>query len=173
CHVAVRRFNSLKEHLDLRKHEVELVRQKLQQTSHHRYQEEVDNLKESIAKLGEKVVECTNSVADNQHKVNDLEAKLKNVKALKETQLQTAKNEMVRLEKKAEESSKQWKQREQSHHFELGKEAGENEKLVGGRPKMTADNIQGVKKRLLASSTKSLRRLSQERKCTSYNHLIC
>nr|CAD7606620.1 unnamed protein product [Timema genevievae] len=107
------RFNSLKEHLDLRKHEVELVRQKLQQTSHHRYQEEVDNLKESIAKLSEKVVECTNSVADNQHKVNDLEAKLKNVKALKETQLQTAKNEMVRLEKKAEESSKQWKQREQ------------------------------------------------------------
>nr|CAD7428036.1 unnamed protein product [Timema monikensis] len=94
------RFNSLKERLDLRKHEVELVRQKLQQTSHH-------------LKLGKKVVECTNTVAGNQHKVNDLEAKLKNVKALKETQLQTAKNEMVRLEKKAEESSKQWKQREQ------------------------------------------------------------
>nr|CAD7394978.1 unnamed protein product [Timema cristinae] len=108
------RFNSLKERLDLRKHEVELVRQKLQQTSHHRYQEEVDNLKESIAKLGKKVVECTNTVSGNQHKVNDLEAKLKNVKALKETQLQTAKNEMVRLEKKAEESSKQWKQREQT-----------------------------------------------------------
>jgi hypothetical protein len=33
-------------------HEVELVRRKLQQTSHHQHQEEVDALKAKIGELG-------------------------------------------------------------------------------------------------------------------------
>jgi hypothetical protein len=42
----------LKEQLELMTHEVELVRRRLQQTSHYRHQAEVDALKAKIGELG-------------------------------------------------------------------------------------------------------------------------
>lgn len=44
------KYNSMKQRLDLSRHELNLVKQRLQQTTHHRQQEEVNNLKFQIGR---------------------------------------------------------------------------------------------------------------------------
>lgn len=43
-------YNSMKQRLDLSRQELNLLKQKLQHTTHHRQQEEVNNLKSQIGK---------------------------------------------------------------------------------------------------------------------------
>lgn len=44
-------YNTVKRQLDLTRHELNLIKQRLQQSTHHRQQEEVNNLKIQIGEL--------------------------------------------------------------------------------------------------------------------------
>lgn len=44
------KFNSVKQKLELARHELNLIRQRLKQTTHHRQQEEINQLKTEIGK---------------------------------------------------------------------------------------------------------------------------
>ncbi|KAJ9583005.1 hypothetical protein L9F63_022663, partial [Diploptera punctata] len=107
------RYQQLKQRVELMSHEVELVRRRLQQTTHHQHQEEVDALKAKIVELEEKVKHCNEVVETGNKKAKDLENKVKNSKAIQEQALKNAEKEMNVLKKKAEQSRMQWKQREQ------------------------------------------------------------
>uniref|UniRef100_A0A1B6GEP0 Structural maintenance of chromosomes protein n=1 Tax=Cuerna arida TaxID=1464854 RepID=A0A1B6GEP0_9HEMI len=113
------KYGSLKQRLDIRQAEVEMVRIRLQQTVHHQIQTEVNQLQASLEELTKRVAECKQSEKEYTKKVKDLEAKVKDAKNLREKQLKAAEQEMKRLQKKAEESRNQWKAREQE--FETSK----------------------------------------------------
>ncbi|KAJ4435376.1 hypothetical protein ANN_17990 [Periplaneta americana] len=106
-------YKQLKQKVELMTHEVELVRQKLQQTTHHRHQEEVDALKATIAELQEKVKHCKEVEIAGNKKAKEIETKLKDAKSFREKALKAAEDEMKALKEKSEESREQWKQREQ------------------------------------------------------------
>ncbi|XP_075212071.1 structural maintenance of chromosomes 2 [Lycorma delicatula] len=106
-------YSDLKQRLELRQHELEMIRERLQQTAHHQYQQEVDSLKQNIIDLKQKIDQCSLKEKENLKKVNELEGKVKNAKAIRDKELKTAEAEMNRIKKKAETSRKQWKEREQ------------------------------------------------------------
>ncbi|CAG9820448.1 unnamed protein product [Phaedon cochleariae] len=96
-------YNSLKERLDLNRHELNLLKQRLQQTTHHRQQEE------------EKVKSCKDMASRCNQKAKELEAKMKDAKGYRDRQLKEAEAEMKKLKQKADKSKKEWKQREQDY----------------------------------------------------------
>ncbi|XP_054275835.1 structural maintenance of chromosomes protein 2 [Macrosteles quadrilineatus] len=113
------KYNSLKQRLEIRQAEVEMVRTRIQQTAHHQLRTEVNQLQASLDELSKRVSECKEKEKEFAKKVKELEAKVKDAKNLREKELKAAEQEMKRLQKKAEESRNQWKEREQE--FETSK----------------------------------------------------
>ncbi|KAJ8926989.1 hypothetical protein NQ314_020550, partial [Rhamnusium bicolor] len=109
------RYTSMKQRLDLSRHELNLIRQRLQQTTHHRQQEEINNLKMQIVELQEKVNTCRDLENKSNQKAKELETKMKDAKGYREKQLKDAESEMKRLKQKADKSRKEWKKREQDY----------------------------------------------------------
>lgn len=67
------------------------------------------------AELTKKIEHCKETEATNSKKVKEIEAKMKDAKGHREKQLKEAEAEMKRLKKVADNSRKQWKQREQDY----------------------------------------------------------
>ncbi|XP_066993531.2 structural maintenance of chromosomes protein 2 [Anabrus simplex] len=109
-----RDYAILKQKLDTKTFELELVRKKLQQTAHYQYKEEVDNLTSTIEQLKEKIKQCQKTLDEANPKVKKLEDKVKNAKEIREKEMKAAEDEVQRLTKKAEQSSNQWKQKEET-----------------------------------------------------------
>uniref|UniRef100_A0A6P7FG53 Structural maintenance of chromosomes protein n=2 Tax=Diabrotica virgifera virgifera TaxID=50390 RepID=A0A6P7FG53_DIAVI len=108
-------YNSLKQKLDLAHHKLNLVQQKLQRTTHHREQEEINNLKLQIENLREKVKTCKEIETKANKKAEELEAKMKDAEGYRERQLEEAETEMNQMKTKADKSRKEWKKREQDY----------------------------------------------------------
>lgn len=131
-------YNSLKQKLELRQHEMEMIRQRLQQTTHHQYQQEFETLKKNISDLKKKIKECDKIETENANKIKELEEKVKNTKAIRDRELKAAEAEMNRLNKKAETSRKQWKEREQESE-NLNLEVIELQKAMADGQQQIAD----------------------------------
>lgn len=123
------KYAELKQKFDITSYEFNVVRSRLQQTSHYQQQEEIDNLKRTIS-------EMQTSVKDNKDKENvflakakQLENDIKNSKNNKEQKIKAAENEMNRLKTQAENSKKLWKENEQ-YYETLKLEITELEKAI-------------------------------------------
>lgn len=107
------KYREIKEKLELATHELEMVKRKIEQTSHHQLKEEVEMLSKNIEELKEKEQKCQAIINEGSKKITDLENKVKNAKAIQERELKSAEDELKKLTKKAENSKKNWQQREQ------------------------------------------------------------
>ncbi|XP_043674818.1 structural maintenance of chromosomes protein 2 isoform X1 [Vespula pensylvanica] len=110
---AEERYASLKERFDLHKYEVEMVRQRLQQTTHHKIKEEVELLKANIDKLIERMNAAKALESDNERRTKELECQLKDAINIREKQLKESENLLTTLKRKAEKSRAEWQKREQ------------------------------------------------------------
>ncbi|XP_026666450.1 structural maintenance of chromosomes protein 2 isoform X2 [Ceratina calcarata] len=106
-------YNSLKQTLDLRNHEISMVKQKLQQTEYYKVQEEIESLEKSIKELLEKINATQKTETESIKRAKDLEHQLKDASNIRQKQLKKAETELETLKKKAENSRKEWQKREQ------------------------------------------------------------
>ncbi|XP_011496174.1 PREDICTED: structural maintenance of chromosomes protein 2 [Ceratosolen solmsi marchali] len=107
------RFNSLKQQYNIKQHELDMVMQRLQKTTHHQLKQEVENLELSINKLKEKMILAKESEQISLKRSNEIEIQLKDADNIRERQLKEAENKLKNLKKKAESSRKEWQKREQ------------------------------------------------------------
>ncbi|EZA59560.1 hypothetical protein DMN91_011082 [Ooceraea biroi] len=107
------KYASLKQRHDLLTYEISMVRQRLQQTSHHKIKEEVDSLNAAIEELTQRMATARNLEKDSTKRAKDIEAQLKDAVNIREKQLKEAENQLNILKKKAEQSRKEWQKREQ------------------------------------------------------------
>lgn len=104
-------YNSLKQKYDLKNHELKLVRERLQQTTHYQYQEEVNELRRKIEELNGKQEECKATITRESKNVKEIQNNMKNAKLNRERELREAENEVKRLKKKSEQSRKEREKR--------------------------------------------------------------
>ncbi|XP_053388241.1 structural maintenance of chromosomes protein 2-like [Mercenaria mercenaria] len=107
------RYTKLKQEYDLKQQEVEHLKEKLEQGSHHQQLEEINTLKENIVEYEETAKRTEEIKKKNSTKVKDLENKIKNAKQLREKELKDAEQAVTKAKKKTEESSKIMKQKSQ------------------------------------------------------------
>ncbi|XP_047354483.1 structural maintenance of chromosomes protein 2 isoform X2 [Vespa velutina] len=106
-------YASLKERFDLHKYEVDMVRQRLQQTTHHKIKEEVESLKANIDGLMKRMNEAKILERDNERRTKELECQLKDAINIREKQLKESECLLTTLKRKAEKSRAEWQKREQ------------------------------------------------------------
>ncbi|XP_069125858.1 structural maintenance of chromosomes protein 2-like [Argopecten irradians] len=107
------KFTSLKQKYDLKVHEAELVKARLEQSSHHQQLEEINSLQVSIEEQEELLKKAKETQDKASKKVKDLENKIKNAKAVREQELKEAQAAVTKAKKKMEESSKLMKEKYQ------------------------------------------------------------
>ncbi|XP_011862527.1 PREDICTED: structural maintenance of chromosomes protein 2 [Vollenhovia emeryi] len=107
------KYASLKQKYDLLTHEINMIRQNLQQTSYHKIKEEMDLLNVAIEDLTQRMAAAKNLEKDSAKRANDIEIQLKDAVNIREKQLKDAENQLTISKKKAEQSRKEWQKREQ------------------------------------------------------------
>ncbi|XP_019869858.1 structural maintenance of chromosomes protein 2 isoform X2 [Aethina tumida] len=122
-------FMSVKNVLELRLHEVNLLEERVMNSTYHRQQQEYENLKKQIDELKIKTKECKEAEEIANKKAKELEAKMKDSTGCRDRMLKEAEAEMKALKTKAEISSNKWKQREVDYET-LNLDIGELEKSV-------------------------------------------
>ncbi|XP_050294064.1 structural maintenance of chromosomes protein 2 [Anthonomus grandis grandis] len=110
-----RQYNSIKDRLDMSKHELNLLRQRLLNTTFARQQEEVDSLKSQIAQLTQKVKSCQEIAQQYSGKVKDLEVKMRDSTGYREKRLKEAEAELKKAKKQMDKSKEEWRKREQDY----------------------------------------------------------
>ncbi|XP_051153235.1 structural maintenance of chromosomes protein 2 [Leptopilina boulardi] len=123
------KYTMLKQTYDLKLHEVEMVRMRIQQTTHHQIKEEVEALQASIQELTQKMAEAKETEKISSKKAKDLEVQLKDSANIRERQLKEAEKKLEILRKKSEESRKEWQKREQESEM-LNLELSELKKTI-------------------------------------------
>lgn len=108
-------YNELKHKHNITKHELEMIRDRLRNTSFARLQDEMDGLKTQIVELKAKIANCQEIEKKFMAKVKDLEAKMRDSSGYKERRLKEAEREMEQAKIKAEKSGKEWQEREQEY----------------------------------------------------------
>ena len=103
-------YRALKERYDVKRHEFELLQQKLEQTLHHRQTQEVENMKSELESSEQKAGECTTIISEGKKRIKELESQVKNAGQIREKQLKAAQTELDRCKKKAAASQAQWKE---------------------------------------------------------------
>jgi len=101
-------YDKARHQFELRSHEAELCRGRLQQGAHHRIQEEVNALKATIEECEETVKRCREEEKEGDKQVKDLTEKIRNAKALKEKQLKEATQALAGAKKALEAVRAQW-----------------------------------------------------------------
>ncbi|MGH0136943.1 UNVERIFIED_CONTAM: hypothetical protein FKN15_006876 [Acipenser sinensis] len=107
------KYRQLKQQLDMKTEEADILQTKLQQSSYHKQQEELDTLKKTIEE-SEEVLKKTKEVqkkAEEKYKV--LENKMKNAEAEREKELKEAQQKLNAAKKKADVSNKKMKEKQQ------------------------------------------------------------
>ncbi|XP_073977324.1 structural maintenance of chromosomes 2 isoform X3 [Rhodnius prolixus] len=123
------RYESMKQKIELGQHEIKMVQERLQQTSHYQLQQELDILSAAIKENESKIMVLQQEIQSKSLKSKELEEKMKNLKSVREKEIKEAEAELKRIKKKSDESRKNWKQRE--NEFEtLNLEIKELEKTV-------------------------------------------
>lgn len=108
-------YNELKNRLEVKTLECNLVNQRLQRTAHYQQQAEIDDLKKSVAELTGKIKTCQEQEKINTTKANKIEEDIKNSKGNKEARIKEAESEVKKLEKQAQNSKNLWQQKEQNY----------------------------------------------------------
>ena len=103
-------YRALKQRYDVKRHEFELLQQRLEQTPHHRLAQEVAKMKGELETFGQTVIECTAQVKQSQVRRKELEEQLKNSNQIREKQLKQAQTELDRCKKQAAASQAKWKE---------------------------------------------------------------
>lgn len=107
------RFIQFKEQLELRNHELQIIKQRLSQTSYEQHQTELAEIKTKIESLKEIMVKAKETQTNNNRKAQDIQFKLSDSKGHRERELKSSEQEMKAMKKKSEESRKNWKKHEQ------------------------------------------------------------
>ncbi|XP_050696445.1 structural maintenance of chromosomes protein 2-like [Eriocheir sinensis] len=116
------KFASVKQEYTKRSHELQMCRQRLEQSTHHQHQEEVKNLEDTMNECEATLERCKQVDVEGAAKVKELENKIKNAKVLKEQEMKAAKAELAKCKKVAEETRSKWnlmKQDEESLKLEI------------------------------------------------------
>jgi len=80
-------FLALQFQHELKAHELQLVRERLKGTTHHRLAEEVRELEEQCQQLDQEIVEAKETEENCNKKLKEVEYKIKHAKELKEKEL--------------------------------------------------------------------------------------
>ncbi|XP_076762636.1 structural maintenance of chromosomes 2 [Xylocopa sonorina] len=107
------RYASLKQTFDLRNYEIDMVKQKLQQTEYYKIKEEITVLEKTIEELMRTMTIATKKEKESAKHAQELEHQLKDATNIREKQLKEAENEIEKLKTIAENSRKNWQQRQQ------------------------------------------------------------
>lgn len=146
---AARQFAKLKEDYDLKQIDVQNYKQRLEQTSHHKTQEEIDEFKRAIAACKETIENSGKAEAENAKRVKRLESEMKDAGNIRDKQLKEADKRMKATERKAEQSKKAWEEREREANT-LDLEIKEMQKAIEADKKTieeTAKRIASLKER--------------------------
>uniref|UniRef100_A0A671MPC1 Structural maintenance of chromosomes protein n=1 Tax=Sinocyclocheilus anshuiensis TaxID=1608454 RepID=A0A671MPC1_9TELE len=107
------KYRQLKQQLDLKTEETRILETKLQQSSFHKQQEELENLRKTIEEC-EETLQKTKEVhkkAEEKYKV--LENKMKNAEAEREKELKAAQQKLNQAKSKADAYNKRLKEKQQ------------------------------------------------------------
>ncbi|XP_014278362.1 structural maintenance of chromosomes protein 2 isoform X2 [Halyomorpha halys] len=122
-------YEQMKERLVIREREVEMLRARLEQTSHYQLQSEIKALQEAIDKNQALIQNYKKDIKEKSVKASELKNKMENIQTVRAKELSNAESELKRMKKKAEDSRNKWKQREQEFET-LNLEIQELEKSV-------------------------------------------
>ncbi|XP_046901687.1 structural maintenance of chromosomes protein 2 [Hypomesus transpacificus] len=107
------RFRHLKQQLDLKTEEEEILQAKLKQSSFHQQQEELDMLRKTIEESEETLRSTKETQKKAEEKYKVLENKMKNAEAEREKELKAAQQKLNSAKTKADTLSKKLKEKQQ------------------------------------------------------------
>ena len=107
---SVNQYRAAKERYDIKRHEFELLQQRLQQTLHHRQVQDLENMQKELQESEKKAEECKTIVTQGKKRIKELEDQVKNASSIREKQLKAAQTELERCKKKAAASQAKWKE---------------------------------------------------------------
>ncbi|KAH7935534.1 hypothetical protein HPB52_009595 [Rhipicephalus sanguineus] len=99
-------YNRLKEESDLKETELEQLRSRLQQSTHHQLLQEYQALQQTIEESKAKLQACKETQKKASARVKDLEEKVKDAKNIRDRELKAAEQQISKCKKKADESAK-------------------------------------------------------------------
>lgn len=103
-------YRGAKQRYDVKRHEFELLQQRLQQTTHHRHIQDVEKMTAELEEAEKQSAECKIIVSEGKGKIKELEHQVKNAGSIREKQLKAAQTELDRCKKKAAASQAKWKE---------------------------------------------------------------
>ncbi|XP_077545843.1 structural maintenance of chromosomes 2 [Haemaphysalis longicornis] len=100
------KYNRLKEEADLKETELEQLRSRLQQSTHHQLLQEYEALQQAIEECKTKLQTCKETQKKASARVKDLEEKVKDAKNIRDRELKSAEQQIAKCKKKADDSAK-------------------------------------------------------------------
>ncbi|XP_078574034.1 structural maintenance of chromosomes protein 2-like [Branchiostoma floridae x Branchiostoma japonicum] len=119
----VDKYRGLKEQYDMKSHEAELLKTRLEQSTHHKQLEDIQGLEKTIEEGKEVLAGAKDRQKKAADKVKELEKKMKEAQQHREKELKEAEKNVGKAKDKAEKSSKQM--REKGQELEAVKLEGE------------------------------------------------
>ncbi|KAB5518512.1 hypothetical protein PHYPO_G00166920 [Pangasianodon hypophthalmus] len=107
------KYRHLKQQLDLKTEEAQILETKLQQSSFHKQQEELENLRRTIEESEETLKKTKEVQKKAEEKYKVLENKMKNAEAEREKELKAAQQKLNQAKSKADAFNKRLKERQQ------------------------------------------------------------
>lgn len=107
------KYRQLKQQLDLKTEEAQMLETKLQQSSFHKQQEELENLRKTIEESEETLTKTKEVQKKAEEKFRVLENKMKNAEAEREKELKAAQQKLNQAKSKADAYNKKLKERQQ------------------------------------------------------------
>ncbi|GAB1610309.1 structural maintenance of chromosomes protein 2-like [Argonauta hians] len=105
-------YHKVKSEFELKQHETELLKTRLEQTTHHQQLEEINTLQNTVEEQ-KAIVEAAEELNRKaKSKVKDLEYKIKNADKIRETELKQAESNMNKMQKQMQQSSKLMKEKQ-------------------------------------------------------------
>uniref|UniRef100_A0A8C1TFV6 Structural maintenance of chromosomes protein n=1 Tax=Cyprinus carpio TaxID=7962 RepID=A0A8C1TFV6_CYPCA len=110
----VEKYRQLKQQLDLKTEEARILETKLQQSSFHKQQEELENLGKTIEDCEETLKKTKEVQKKAEEKYKVLENKMKNAEAEREKELKAAQQKLNQAKSKADAYNKRLKEKQQA-----------------------------------------------------------
>ncbi|XP_036373086.1 structural maintenance of chromosomes protein 2 [Megalops cyprinoides] len=107
------KYRQLKQQLDMKSEEAELLQAKLQQSSYHKQEEELQTLRKTIEESEETLKKTKEVQKKAEEKYKVLENKMKNAEAEREKELKAAQQKLNAAKNKADAYNKKLKERQQ------------------------------------------------------------
>ncbi|CAN8004450.1 unnamed protein product [Ixodes hexagonus] len=150
------KYNKLKAEFELKETELEQLRSRLQQSTHHQLLQEFNALQKSIEESKAKLASCKEVEKRATAKVKDLEEKVKDAKNIRERELKAAEQQITQCKKKADESAKKFTQKKQEAEG-IQLEIEELQKCLAGyktQLECSDDNLQAMERALAETQQK-------------------